>query len=113
MKSVRQNAHRRSPKQLPPPQQQRQRRARRNKETFQCLTDAALMRMCHRAGIKRVAAHIYNTLRYDIVRDHLLTPIMRDAVILATTAQRHTITLADMQLALRRHRHIIYGFGRR
>ncbi len=89
------------------------RRPHRNKETFQCLTDAALMRMCHRAGIKRVAAHIYNTLRYDIVRDHLLTPIMRDAVILATLAQRHTITLADMQLALRRHRHVIYGFGTR
>ena len=81
------------------------------KDVFQGITDPVLLRMCHRAGIKRVAAPVYNALRYDILRDYLLDTVLREAVILATLQHRTTITLADIQFTLRRHRLHMFGFG--
>lgn len=82
----------------------RNKRARRSTEA---LTDIALKRLAHRAGIKRLMRGVFAEMRLAI--HSFVDDISKDAVLMADCAKRRTISASDFLRSLRRRGRPVYG----
>jgi len=73
------------------------------------ITNPAIKRLARRGGVKRIRRDIYDATR-DVLKQ-FITQNVGDAVTYMEHAKRKTVSIYDINNALRKNGHKLYGFG--